>query len=178
MPIGWMWPLAQRPEMRAANQRRGSVCTLSRNIESQMGSLPSEQDSSLTGNSGLRRLPASNRPYFGWSNVAQRNTRTIGNALPDRMHQRPRILELLTAFQADLVRAFLDRENTTALVMMASKSKLNNPQQRFRKSLAHCRRTQLPISSGQPRESTFADDFQTPKGSSEFRAGQRSPTCR
>jgi len=148
-----MWPLAQRPEMRTANQRRGSVCTLSRNVESQMGGLASEQDSSLAANSGLRRLPVSNRPYFGCGNVAQRNMRTIGSARPDRMHQRPRILELLSAFQADLVRAFLDRENSTALVMMASKSKLNNPQQRFHKSLARCRRTQLPLSSGQVRES-------------------------
>lgn len=148
MPIGWMWPLAQRPEVRAANQRRGPVCTLSRNVESQMCSLASEQDSSLAANSGLRRFPASNRPYFVWGNLAQRNMRTR-SARPDRMHQRPRIFELLSTLQADLVRPFFDRENATALVMMASESKLNNPKQRFHKSLARCRRTQLPLSSGQ-----------------------------
>jgi hypothetical protein len=69
------------------------------------------------------------------------------------MHQSPGILELLSTLQADLVRPFLDRENTTALVMMASESKLNNPKERFHKSLARCRRTQLALGSGQLRES-------------------------
>jgi ABC-type uncharacterized transport system fused permease/ATPase subunit len=52
------------------------------------------------------------------------------------MHQGPRVLKLLSTLEADLVGPFLDCENTAALAMMASESELDNPKQRFHKSLA------------------------------------------
>jgi len=71
-------------------------------------------------------------------------------------HQRPRILELLSTLQADLVRPFLDGEHTTLSAVMAPEGKLENPQQEFHQSCARCRRSQLPLaSSHSTRERTL-----------------------
>jgi hypothetical protein len=62
---------------------------------------------------------------------------------------RIRQLKFSCAIKADPVRAVLDCEDAAQVTMPATKSKLENPTQRFHQSCPRWRRSQLPLASSQ-----------------------------
>jgi len=73
------------------------------------------------------------------------------------VHQCPGIVKFHSAVQADLIGPVLDGEHSTAVAVTTAEGKLENRKQRFHKSSARWRRSQLPLASSQAsRERTLA----------------------
>ena len=111
----------------------------------------SEQDSSHAEIAMARAVTrrGSNQRFSSASNPFLLHIGTASNIRADRAHPHPGIVKLLPAIQADLVSPLLDRKYTTLLPVMTSEHETENSQQRFHKSSALCRRSQLPFASSQ-----------------------------
>jgi hypothetical protein len=60
---------------------------------------------------------------------------------------RRRQIEFAATIETDLICAVLDREDTAEVMMPAAKKELEHTPEKFHKSCARCRRSQLPLAS-------------------------------